>query len=185
MENIDNDVDELFGKITSKIVIEKYEGDLTQAQIDSGLFKPFEVVEEEGNLGMYGGISCLWQCLIGNGTATPAQTLTYFDNANAHIGVGDSSTAAVATHTDLQAVTNKVRRPMDTGFPTHSDGTSSGSATITFKSIFGSADGNFAWNEWGIFNRSSAGRMLNRKVSSLGTKSAGTTWNFTVTVTIA
>ena len=121
---------------------------------------------------------------ITNNSAITLGTLR-FNNANAYIGVGDSSTAAAATQTDLQAATNKVRKPMDTSFPTHTDGTTSGSATITFKSIFGSSDGNFAWNEWGIFNRSSSGRMLNRKVSSLGTKSAGTTWNFTVTVTIA
>ena len=38
--------------------------------------KPVETQEEEGNLLMYGGASCLWECLIGNGTGTAAQTLT-------------------------------------------------------------------------------------------------------------
>lgn len=185
MNDTEQSVDEIFGKITSKIRIEKYFGDLTQEEIDSGEHTPYDVIEEEGNLGMYGGISCLWECLIGNGTATGAQNLTFFNNANAHIGVGDSSTAAAATQTDLQAATNKLRKPMDTGFPTHTDGTTSPSATITFKSIFGSGDANFAWNEWGVFNDDVGHRMLNRKVSSLGTKSAGTTWNFTVTITIA
>lgn len=172
-------------KLTSHVVVDKYEGDLTQEQIDSGEYTPYESVEVEGNLGMYGGASCLFQCLIGNGTGTAAQTLTYFNNGNAYIGVGDSSTAAAATQTDLQAATNKTRKGQEATYPQHTDGTTSGSATITYKSVFGSSDANWAWNEWGIFNGSSGGRMLNRKVASLGTKSAGTTWNFTVTVTLA
>lgn len=178
-------VEEVSFKVTSHVVIDKYEGDLTQEQIDSGEYTPYETVEEHGNLGMYGGASCLWQCLIGNGTGTASQTLTYFDNSNAYIGVGDSTTAAAATQTDLQAASNKVRIGMEASYPQHTDGTTSGAATITYKSVFGTSDGNFAWEEWGIFNGSSGGRMLNRKVASLGTKSAGTTWNFTVTVTLA
>lgn len=145
---------------------------------------PIEVIEREGNILTYGGISNLWQCLIGNGTATAAQTLTFFNNGNAHIGVGDSTTAAAATQTDLQAATNKLRKAMDATYPTHSDGTGSGAAVITFKSTFGTSDANFAWEEWGIFNGSSGGRMLNRKVEALGTKSSGT-WVLTVTVTLS
>lgn len=56
--------------------------------------EPFEIIEKEGNLLIYGGASCLWQCLIGNGTGTAAQTLTFFNNGNAYIGTGDSTTAA-------------------------------------------------------------------------------------------
>lgn len=146
--------------------------------------KPYETINREGNLLVYGGMSCLWQCLIGNGTSTAGQALTFFNNAQAAIGVGDSSTAAAATQTDLQAATNKIRVAMDATYPTHTDGTTSGSATITFKSSFTGA--NWVWNEWGVFNSSVAatGRMLNRKVESLGTKASGT-WVLTVTVTLA
>jgi len=158
--------------------IEKYHGD----NLDTA---PFETVEREGNLLLYGGASCLWECLVGNGTGTSAQTLTYFNNGNAYIGVGDSSTAEAATQTDLQAATNKLRKAMDATYPSHTDGTSSGSATVTFRSTFGTSDANFAWNEWGVFNGSSGGRMLNRKVSSLGTKTNASSWVFTVTLTIA
>lgn len=146
--------------------------------------QPTEVIEREGNLLMNGGASCLWQCLIGNGTGTASQTLTYFDNSNAHIGVGDSTTTAAATQTDLQAATNKARKAMDSTYPQHTDGTSSGSATITFKATFGTSDANFAWQEWGLFNASSGGRMLNRKVESLGTKTSAASWAFTITVTL-
>jgi hypothetical protein len=146
---------------------------------------PTDVVEEDGNLLLYGGISCLWQCLIGNGTATAAQALTFFNNANAYIGVGDSTTAEAATQTDLQAATNKLRQVMDATFPTHTDATTSGAATITFKVTFGTAAANFAWQEWAIFNGSSGGRALNRKVASLGTKTSAASWAFTVTVTLS
>lgn len=142
-------------------------------------------IEQVGNLLMYGGASVLWQCLIGNGTTTAAQTLTYFNNGNAYIGVGDSSTAEAATQTDLQAATNKLRVAMDATYPQHTDATTSGAATITFRATFGSAQANYAWAEWGVFNGSSGGRMLNRKVQSLGTKASGATWVFTVTLTLA
>lgn len=142
------------------------------------------IEKHEGNLLMYGGVSCLWQCLIGNGTGTAAQTLTFFNNGNAYIGVGDSSTAEAATQTDLQASTNKLRVGMDATYPQHTDATTSGAATITFRSSFTSGQANYAWAEWGVFNGSSGGRMLNRKVQANGTKSTGT-WTLTVTLTIA
>lgn len=146
-----------------------------------------EVVTREGNLLMYGGASCLWECLIGNGTATASQTLTYFDNSNAAVGVGDSSTAAAATQTDLQAASNKDRNAMDSTYPQHTDATTSGAASIVFRSSFGTSEANFAWAEWGVFNSPTAatGRMLNRKVESLGTKASGSTWTFTVTLSLA
>lgn len=159
--------------------LEKYRGD---DHIPENLL---DVIEEEGNLLMYGGASCLWETLIGNGTGTAAQTLTYFNNGNAYIGVGDSSTAEAATQTDLQAATNKLRKAMDATYPSHTDGTTSGSATITFRSTFATTDANFAWAEWGVFNGSSGGRMLNRKVSSLGTKTSASSWIFTITITIS
>lgn len=144
-----------------------------------------EHIEHDGNLLMYGGASCLWQCLIGNGTGTAAQTLTFFNNGNAYIGVGDSSTAEAATQTDLQASSNKLRKAMDSTYPQHTDATTSGAASIVFRSTFASGDANFAWAEWGVFNGSSGGRMLNRKVASNGTKASGASWVFTVTLTLA
>lgn len=103
--------------------------------------------------------------------------VTAFNNANAHIGVGDSTTAFAAGQTDLQAASNKTRKAMDATYPS---GTSN---VITFRSTFGTSDANFAWNEWAVFNASSGGTMLNRKVESLGTKTNTQTWQFTVTLT--
>lgn len=149
----------------------------------SGIQDPYETVIVDHNLLMYGGASCLWECLIGNGTSTAAQTLTYFSNARAYLGTGTSSTAEAATQTDLQA--GGVRAAMTTLYPTHTDATTSGSATCTWKAAFGTSVANQAWNEVGLFNASSGGRMLNRKVVSLGTKTSSDTWNLTLAITLS
>jgi hypothetical protein len=160
-------------------LLRKFHGDST-SELDL-----FEELSIDGNLLLYGGASCQWQTLIGNGTGTSGQTLTYFNNANAYIGVGDSNTAEAATQTDLQASTNKLRKAMDSTYPQHTDATTSGAASIVFRSTFGTSDANYAWAEWGVFNGSSGGRMLNRKVQSLGTKTSAGTWQLTVTLTLA
>lgn len=140
---------------------------------------PYEVISREGNLLTYGGASALWDLLIGAGNVTA------FNNANAYIGVGDSNTAAAATQTDLQAVTNKVRVGMEASYPSHTDGTSDGADDCVFRSVFGTGSANFAWEEWALFNASTAGRMLNRKVESLGTKTSAAAWTFTVTLSLS
>ena len=111
------------------------------------------------------------QALIG-------EAFTSFANANARIGVGNSSAAFGASQTDLQASTNKLRKAMEAAYPTRA-----GNA-LTFRSIFGTSEGNFAWNEWGVFNAASGGTMLNRIVASLGTKTSAQSWQLTVTVTV-
>ena len=50
---------------------------------------------------------------------------------------------------------------------------------------FGSADANHNWNEFAVFNASSGGTMLNRKVSSQGTKASGQTWTLDLAITIS
>lgn len=152
--------------------------DWTVEKYRDGSDTPYEVVEEHGNLLMYGGASALWQRLIGTG-------VTAFSNAVTHLGVGDSTTAAVATQTDLQASSNKFRKVMEATYPVHTDGTALANASIIFRSSFSTAQANFAWNEWAIFNDPTAGRMLNRKVSSLGTKTSADTWVLTVTLTVS
>lgn len=159
---------------TAHWTIHKYHGDSTSP------WDLYAVEEIPGNLITYGGASALWEQLIGSGA------ITAFNNANAYLGVGDSSTAAAATQTDLQASTNKLRVAMDSTYPQHTDGTgSSTNATITYRSTFGTSAANFAWTEFGLFNASTAGRMLNRKVESHGTKASGDTWTLTLTISIS
>ena len=104
---------------------------------------------------------------------------TAFNNANSYIGVGDSTTAFAAAQTDLQAATNKFRKAMDATYPQVA------ANVLTYRSTFGTSEANFAWQEWGVFNASSAGTMMNRKVESLGTKTSSQTWQLTVTITLA
>lgn len=139
---------------------------------------PYAVEQHPGNLLMYEGASALWQRLIGTGVAA-------FSNANARLGVGDSSVAADPTHTDLQAATNKLREAMDATFPTHTAGALLANASIVFESTFETGDANYAWNEWAIFNDATTGEMLNRKVFSAGTKTSAESWKLTVTLTLA
>jgi hypothetical protein len=159
--------------------VDKFEGEVTAEQIERGEVTPYDTFIGTPNLLLIGGASALWERLVGT-------AITAFDNANAYIGVGDSTTAAVDTQTDLVAATNKLRVAMDATYPQHTDSTSSNAAkTITFKSTFSTAQANFAWQEWGVFNATSAGRMLNRKVESLGTKTSAATWALTVTISMA
>ena len=132
--------------------------------------EPDETIEFEGNLLMNAGINVLLDLLIGAAG-------TDFDATNGHLGVGNSSTAAAATQTDLQGA-SKARVIVDAL-------ASISGQTLTFVATFGSAVANFAWEEVGIFNASSGGTMLSRRVSSLGTKASGATWVLTVTLTIS
>lgn len=107
------------------------------------------------------------------------EAVTAFNNANAYLGVGDSTTAFAATQTDLQAATNKLRKAMEATYPTRATN------VLTFRSLFGTGDANFAWAEWGVFNASTAGTMMSRKVEALGTKTSAQSWQLTTTITIA
>lgn len=133
--------------------------------------QPYETRVIEGNILTNAGIQVLLDLFIGAAGTT-------FSNANARIGVGDSSTAAAASQTDLQAATNKLRKGMEATFPSRSG------QTLTFKASFATGEANFAWNEWAVFNAAAAGAMINRKVESLGTKASGT-WTLEVAITIS
>ncbi len=110
--------------------------------------------------------------------AAIGEAVTAFNAANANIGVGDSITAFAAAQTDMQAATNKLRKVMEAGYPTRT------ANVLTFRSLFGTAEANFAWNEWGVFNAAAAGTMMNRKVEALGTKTSAQSWQLTVTNTV-
>ena len=151
--------------------LEKFHGDDLAAT-------PFETIEREGNLLMYGGVAALWHRLTGG------NSVAAFDATNARIGVGDGDEAEDPLQTDLQG-TNTVRKGMDATYPQHTDGVDAGAVTVTFRSTFSTSEGNFVWNEWGIFNAGVGGRMLNRKVENLGEKTNAASWVFTVQLSLA
>jgi hypothetical protein len=152
---------------------------------------PYEDTDWLENLLTIGGASIQWQTLIGNGTATAAQPLTFYNNGNARLAVGDSSTAAADTQTNVQAVTNKLANAMDATYPLHTDSTgTAGSKSVAFRSTFATTDANFAWNEWALLNGALGGgntRMLNRAAGAglLGTKVSSATWVLTATLSLA
>lgn len=153
-------------KLTEKInwkvnwVIEKFKDGIKYAE---------ESFDE--NILVNAGIQLMEDLLIGAGG-------TVFSNANAHIGVGNSNTAAAAGQTDLQGA-SKTRKAMESGYPQRSG------QTVSFRSVFGSSDANYAWEEFAIFNNASTGTMLNRRVENKGTKASGETWTVTCNITIS
>ena len=100
-----------------------------------------------------------------------------FDAANTYIGVGNSNAAFDTSQTDLQGA-SKIRKGMESGYPIRTGN------QIELKAVFAGDEANFAWEEWGTFNAASAGTMLHREVEYNGTKQAGQTWIFEVTLAI-
>ena len=68
-----------------------------------------EIKRFRNNCLLNAGINQLWTLVCGSGG-------TLYNNANSYIGVGDSTTAAVATQTALQASTNKAYAAMNGGW---------------------------------------------------------------------
>lgn len=143
----------------------------SQADFEAGI--PYAEEHFEENLLLTEGITVALN-LIGGITATA------FSNANAFLGVGDSSAAESVGQTDLQASTNKTYKAMEATYPQVSVN------VITWRAVFGSADANYAWNEFTVANGSSGSATnLNRKVSSQGTKASGQIWTLDLQMTLA
>lgn len=116
------------------------------------------------------GVNFISQAILGQGT--------FFNAANARLGVGNGTTVFAASQTDL-AGTSKLRKAMDSEYPKVTP------PKVTFKSTFSPSEANFTWNEWGIFNAATGGVMLNRVVESNGTKQSNQTWVLEVEITFA
>jgi hypothetical protein len=184
-----------FPEVRTHTVVDKYEGEWDErrriADPKGARSALYESIEEIGNALLLIGASVLWECLIGNGTATGGQVLTYFNGSNTYLGVGTSSTAPAVTQTDLQASLSGERtyQIVDATYPQHTAWTSGGATAgvhnrVTFRSTFGTSAANYAWNECVTKNNGTfgSGTTLNRKNDSLGTKVNTATWVLTVTI---
>jgi len=148
-------------------------GEVSEVVGGDGQVLPAESVID-GNILLSEGIGELWDLVCGLGSPTA------FDNTNAYIGVGDSTTAESAAHTDLQAASNKTYKAMSATYPQRSG------TTVTFQSAFASGDANYAWQEFTVSNTSSGtGKNLNRKVAANGTKASGQVWTVQLQITLA
>ena len=127
---------------------------------------------EADNIFLTVGTNELWKLATG-------QSANTFTNAQATIGIGDSAVVATAAQTDLQAATNKTYKAMAASFPSVP-----ASGSVQFQAVFASADANYVWAEFVVRHGTSL-VCLDRGVSAMGTKAAGTTWTATVTLSLA
>lgn len=148
--------------------LRKYASD---ADFAAGLLMEPETVIED-NMLLTAGITEMWTLIAGLGG-------TAFSNANARLGVGDSSAAESAGQTDLQASTNKTYKGMSASYPQVAG------AAITFRASFTGAEANHAWNEFVVDNGSGPAKRINRKVSNQGVKAPGQTWTLDLQITLS
>lgn len=128
--------------------------------------------EWEGNLGLQEGRQELIR-LIADTDGSPVK----WDNTNARIGVGTSSTAPVETQTGLLGA-SKDFHPMDTSYPSRS------AQTCEWRATFGDTHAEFAWEEYTVVNAADdTGMNLNRCTASKGTKPSGESWTLSLKIT--
>jgi len=101
--------------------------------------------------------------------------VTPYNEANAYIGVGSGGTAFNVSQTDLVGA-SKTRKIVDNA-PVRTNN------EIEFITTFGTTEAQHDWLEWGVFNNTTGGEMINRKVENLGSKTGGT-WVLTVTLSV-
>lgn len=146
----------------TKWQIEKFDKDMNK----------YDTETIDGNLMLTTGVTLLWTILTGGAG-------TKFDNANAHIGVGDSNTAVAEGQTTLLG-SNKTYVGMDSTYPQVDN------RTIVARATFPPGTGTHDWLEFALTNGDSGASVhLNRKVEGTArTKPAADTWIVQLSITI-
>lgn len=126
----------------------------------------------KGNVALNEGLQQLIDIICG--ISTP----TLWDNSNARVGVGNSSTAADPTDTGLIGGSTAFAG-MDGGYPQRA------AQKASWKGTFGDGVAEFAWEEFTVDNGAVGDINLNRYVTSKGTKGSGETWVLTVEITFS
>lgn len=134
--------------------------------------RPYEVSGFSGNVITNAGWQAILNLATGSGTA--------FSSTKGRIGAGDGVTAVAATDTTLTGSTNKWFQLCGAA-PVVGSGAN---RTWTFTATFGTSDGNFAWEKFGIDSGTSStntevAALINAALSNQGTKVAGQTWTAT------
>lgn len=142
---------------------------------------PYSTTEVAGNLLTTAGLGRI-------ATLVTAGTGNLISSTTARVGVGNGAGTAAIGDTDLSAAAGSANRWFQTCTVTIP------SNVWTFAATFGTADGNFAWNEFGIDIGTATvtsgatvnAVLLNHKTSiAQGTKASGQTWTATATITIS
>lgn len=150
--------------------------------------KPEDGVLEDltSNLLVTVGLARITSLIIGAGGTSLA-------HASALCGVGDTSTSATISDTQLGSNSTGHSRYIvaDASYPSSNNG------VITMQNTFTTSDGNFTWNEWGWVAAASATNsdtfastgtspvLINHKIASLGSKVSGAVWVFQTSVTLS
>jgi hypothetical protein len=143
--------------------------------------RPYEVNDVPGNLLTTAGIGRI-------ATLLTAGTGNLIGSTTARVGVGNGVGTAAIGDTDLSAAAGSANRWFQTCTVT------TPSNVLTFAATFASADGNFAWNEFGIdigtatvtSGNTVNAVLLNHKTSiAQGTKASGQVWTATATITFS
>ena len=151
------------------------------ADFDLARIDPYSVTEVHGNLLTTAGLGRI-------ATLVTAGTGNLISSTTARVGVGNGAGTAAIGDTDLSAAAGSANRWFQTCTVTIP------SNVWTFAATFASADGNFAWNEFGIDIGTATvtsgatvnAVLLNHKTSiAQGTKASGQTWTATATITIS
>lgn len=145
------------------------------------LIAPYSESHVDGNLLTTAGLGRI-------ATLVTAGTGNLISSTTARVGVGNGAGSAVIGDTDLGAAAGSTNRWFNLCTVTIP------SNVWTFASSFASADGNFAWNEFGIdigtatvtASATVNAVLLNHKTSiAQGTKASGQVWSATATITIS
>jgi len=128
--------------------------------------------EFEDNVALNEGLQAIIDMICNLAAITP------WDNANARVGVGDSSVAPNATQTELLGV-NQAYVGMDAGYPARS------AQTAEWRGTFGGTEANFYWWEFTVDNGAAALQNLNRAVADKGSKAPGETWALSLSITFS
>lgn len=153
----------------------------TAVEFDELGIAPYSETEVERNLLTTAGIGRIVSLIN-------AASGNVVSSATARVGVGNGAGNAAVGDTDLSAAAGAANRWFQT-----CNVTTPGNV-LTFAATFGSADGNFPWNEWGVdvgAANVTPGAvvnpvLLNHKTGiAQGTKAAGQTWSATASITIS
>jgi len=99
-------------------------------------------------------------------------TVNKYNAINAYLGIGESLAVEDRTHTGLQSVL-KTWKKVEPQYP---QVIGLNLNQIIWRAIFKSNEGNHAWNELALGNAAGGGNVFNRRVVTIGNKSAGQNW---------
>jgi len=162
---------ERFKQAKVEWVIEKFKSK-TYAEAMAVGELPYEIERFFGNMMLNEGIQAFEDLIC------DLATITKWDNTNARLGVGDSAADESEAQTGLLGSNQTFKAMISGSYPSRS------AQTLTWRSEFTDAEGNFAWNEFTVDNGAAAQQNLNRKVQASGTKSGGT-WTLTLNITFS